>query len=228
MGRRLRQAADAAQKRHNSTMPKGLVPLFPLQLVVLPRVRLPLHIFEDRYKEMVGNAIRDGSEFGIVLAKEDGILSAGCTVRVEKVLEMYPDGRMDILTCGQRRFEIVSLNEEKDYLRGEVEFFDDDDLAPVPVELRDQAISNYRALRRLESARGHSDPDFQDQQVSFQVAQAVPDLEFLSAMLRARSEIGRLRQFNQYMAEYLPRQRSIERMKDLAPTNGHGPKPAGL
>ena len=79
-------------------MPKRLIPLFPLQLVVFPRTRLPLHIFEERYKEMVGDAIRDDSEFGIVLAKEDGILNAGCTVMVEKVLEMYPDGRMDILT----------------------------------------------------------------------------------------------------------------------------------
>jgi Lon protease-like protein len=65
---------------------------------------------------MVGAAIRDGSEFGIVPAKGDGILNAGCTVMVEKVLEMYPDGRMDILTRGQHRFEIVSLNQEKEYL----------------------------------------------------------------------------------------------------------------
>ena len=209
-------------------MPKGLIPLFPLQLVVFPRTRLPLHIFEDRYKEMVGDAIRDGSEFGIVLAKDDGILNAGCTVKVEKVLEMYPDGRMDILTRGQRRFEIVSLNEEKEYLRAEVEFFDDDDVAPATAELRDQALANYRALSGLGSARGHSDPDLEDRQVSFQVAQAVPDLNFLSAILRARSETARLRQFNQYLAEYLPRQRSAERMQVLAPTNGHGPKPAGL
>ena len=202
--------------------------MFPLQLVVFPRVLLPLHIFEDRYKQMVSDAIRDGSQFGIVLAKEEGILNTGCTVRVEKVMEMYPDGRMDILTRGQHRFEIVSLDEEKEYLRGAVEFFDDDDLAPVPAELRDLAISNYRALKQLGSARGHSDPDFQDQQVSFQLAQAVPDLEFLTAMLRERSETGRLRRFNQYMTEFLPRQRSIEHMKELAPTNGHGAKPAGL
>jgi Lon protease-like protein len=209
-------------------MAKGMIPLFPLQLVVFPRVHLSLHIFEDRYKEMAGEAIRDGSEFGIVLAKEEGILNTGCTVTVDKVLEMYPDGRMDILTCGQRRFEIVSLNEEKEYLRGEVEFFDDDDLAPVPAELRDMAISNYRELKRLGSARGHSDPDLEDRQVSFQVAQAVPDLEFLSVILRERSEIGRLRQFNHYLAQYLPRQRSIEHMKELAPTNGHGSTPVGL
>jgi len=82
-------------------MSKRLIPLFPLQLVVFPRTRLPLHIFEERYKEMVGEAIRDESEFGIVLAKDGGILNAGCTVKVAKVLEMYADGRMDILTLGQ-------------------------------------------------------------------------------------------------------------------------------
>jgi len=218
----------SAQKRHNGTMPKRLIPLFPLQLVVFPRTQLPLHIFEDRYKEMVGDAIRDNSEFGIVLAKENGILSAGCTVMVEKVLEMYPDGRMDVLTRGQRRFEIVSLNEEKEYLQAEVQFFDDDDLTPAPAEERDLALANYHALSRLGAARGHSDPDLQDLQVSFQVAQAVPDLDFLSVLLRQRSESGRLRQFNQYLAEYLPRQRAIERMKELAPRNGHGPKPTGL
>ena len=84
-------------------MSSRLIPLFPLNVVVFPRTRLPLHIFEDRYKEMVGNALRDESEFGIVLAKEDGIVNAGCTVAVDKVLEMYPDGRLDILTSGKRR-----------------------------------------------------------------------------------------------------------------------------
>src|SRR5678816_2101789 len=82
--------AVPARKRHNSTMSKRLLPLFPLELVVFPRTQLPLHIFEERYKEMVGEAIRDESEFGIVLAKGSGILNAGCTVKVAKVLEMYP------------------------------------------------------------------------------------------------------------------------------------------
>ena len=140
---------DRRLKRHNSTMSSRLLPLFPLQVVVFPRTPLPLHIFEERYKEMVGDAMRDNSEFGIVLAKEDGIVNAGCTVKVEKVLEMYPDGRMDILTRGQRRFEIVSLNEEKDYLQAEVSTSTTTILTPAPPELRDQALSNYQALSRI-------------------------------------------------------------------------------
>jgi ATP-dependent Lon protease len=209
-------------------MSSRLIPLFPLQVVVFPRTHLPLHIFEDRYKQMVGAAIEDGTEFGIVLAKDDGIVNAGCTVLVEKVVEKYPDGRMDILTRGQRRFEIVGLNEEKDYLQGEVNFFDDDDFSAAPPELREQALTHYRALNALSSSRDHTEPNLSDPQLSFQLAQAVPDLDFLNALLRHRSEAGRLKQLNHFLAEYVPRQRTIERMRQLAPTNGCGGKPAGL
>ena len=209
-------------------MPSRLIPLFPLRVVVFPRTPLPLHIFEDRYKEMVGNAIRDNSEFGVVLAKDNGIVNAGCTVMVEKVLETYPDGRMDILTRGQRRFEIVTLNEERDYLQGEVSFFDDDDFAPAPAELRDQALSNYKALSNLSGSPEHGEPDLEDRLLSFQLAQALPDLDFLNALLRHRSEIGRLKQLNHYLTEFVPRQRTIKRITELAPTNGFGGKPAGM
>jgi Lon protease-like protein len=187
-----------------------------------------LHIFEERYKDMVGSALRDGSEFGIVLAKDEGIVNTGCTVRVEKVLQQYPDGRLDILTMGQRRFEIHRLNQERDYLQGEVTYFDDEDLATAPPELRELAVTNYHALSELASARSHSEPDFADPQLSFQIAQAVPDLDFLSALLRQRSEVARLKELNHFLGAYVPRQRSVERMKDLAPRNGFGHKPAGL
>ena len=203
-------------------MSSRLIPLFPLQAVVFPRTQLPLHIFEERYKEMVGNAIRDHSEFGVVLAKDDGIVNAGCTVIVEKVLQMFPDGRMDILTRGRRRFEVLTLSEERDYLQAEVSFFDDDDLAPVPVSLRNEALESYKALSQLHSARQSGDPDLGDPQLSFQLAQALPDLDFQSTLLRHRSEAGRLKELNHYLAEYVPRQRTIERVRDAAPTNGFG------
>jgi Lon protease-like protein len=215
-------------KRHNVTMASRLIPLFPLQVVVFPRTPLPLHIFEDRYKEMVGAAIRENSEFGMVLAKGDGIVNAGCTVAVEKVVHMHPDGRMDILTRGQRRFEIQSLDEEKEYLQAQVSFFDDDDFSAVPVDLREQAIAHFLALRKISTAPGTEEPNLADPQLSFQLAHALPDLDFLSSLLRHRSETARLKQLNQYLEEYIPRQRTIERVKELAPTNGFGGKPAGL
>jgi Lon protease-like protein len=205
-------------------MSSGLLPLFPLQVVVFPGTPLPLHIFEERYKELVGNAIRDNSEFGIVLAREDGIVNAGCTVIVEKLTEMFPDGRMNVLTRGKRRFEVLSLNEDKTYLQAEVRYFEDDDFRPPPPELRQQALEHYQALSKLDSAREISEPDEQDPQLSFQLAQAVPDVNFLSVLLRQRSETGRLRELNEYLAQYIPRQRAIERVKALAPTNGYGGK----
>lgn len=209
-------------------MSSRLIPLFPLNVVVFPRTRLPLHIFEERYKEMVGDAIRDDTEFGIVLAREDGIVNAGCTVAVEKVLEMYPDGRMDILTTGKRRFEIGALNEDKEYLQGEVEFFDDDDFAAPAEDVKQAAIEQYRALNALPNAKDHLTPDFADPQLSFQIAQAVPDLDFLNGLLRQRSETARLKALVTFLEDYVPKQRAIERMKNLAPTNGFGGKPAGL
>jgi Lon protease-like protein len=205
-----------------------LLPLFPLQLVVFPRTQLPLHIFEERYKEMVGEAISNQSEFGIVLAKEDGIVNAGCTVLVDRVVTRYDDGRMDILTRGARRFEIVLLNEEKPYLRGEVEFFDDDEPGPAPPELQQEALLRYRSLLELGEMRGYSDPVLSDPQLSFQLAQAVQDLDFQSVILRNRSEPDRLKQFSAFLASYVPRMKQTTRMKKLAPLNGFGHKPAGI
>jgi len=205
-----------------------MLPLFPLNVVVFPRTRLPLHIFEERYKEMVGDAIREESEFGIVLAREEGIVNAGCTVAVEKVLEMYPDGRLDILTAGRRRFEIAALNEEKSYLQGDVRFFDDEEFAAPADDLREAALAQYKALNALPNSRDHLEPDLADPQLSFQLAQAVPDLDFLHGLLRQRSEIARLKALTAFLEDYVPKQRTIERMKHLSPTNGFGGKPAGL
>jgi Lon protease-like protein len=209
-------------------MPARLLPLFPLQVVVFPRIRLPLHIFEERYKAMVGEAIREQGEFGIVLARDRGIASAGCSVAVEKVLARYPDGRMDILARGRKRFEIVSLDEEMGYLRAQVQYFDDDDKAQPEPEVRKQVLRHFDLLQKLGSDRGRGEPDLSDPQLSFQLAQALPDLDFLSGLLQQRSEALRLQQLNQYLAQYIPRQRAIERVQGVAPTNGFGGKREGL
>ena len=209
-------------------MPSRLLPLFPLQVVVFPRTHLPLHIFEERYKEMVGEAIRDASEFGVVLAREQGIANAGCTVVVEKVLQMHPDGRMDIVTRGQRRFEILSLDEEKDYLRAEVEYFEDEDTEAASETVREEVLKHYEALARLGVSPQFGEPDLGDPQLSFQLAQALPDTDFLNVLLRNRSESARLGELSRYLAEYIPRRLTIERLRGLAPTNGHGGAPAGL
>ncbi|MGA2742327.1 MAG: LON peptidase substrate-binding domain-containing protein [Bryobacteraceae bacterium] len=211
-------------------MSTRLLPLFPLNVVVFPRTHLPLHIFEDRYKEMVGNALRENSEFGIVLAKEKGIVNTGCTVIVEKVLKSYADGKMDILTCGRRRFDVVMLDEEKDYLRGEVQFFDDDDAdAPAPLEAQHAALTQYKKLLESRVLQPPTpEPDLDDPQLSFQLAQGLPDLDFLNALLRTRSEERRLRDLSEFLSQYVPRQRHIAHVRHVAPQNGFGGKPSGI
>ena len=210
-------------------MSTRLLPLFPLHVVVFPRTRLPLHIFEDRYQEMVAAALRENSEFGIVLAKEDGIVNAGCTVVVEKVLKKYPDGKMDILTVGRRRFDVVMLDEEKDYLRGEVQYFDDDDASEAtPLEAQHAALTQYKSLLESGFRRPPTpEPNLDDPQLSFQLAQGLPDLDFLNTLLRTRSEAQRLRELSEFLSQYIPREKHIAHVRHVAPRNGFGGKPAG-
>lgn len=206
---------------------KRLLPLFPLQLVAFPGSAVPLHIFEERYKEMVGEAEARGSEFGIVLAKEGGIVNAGCTVMVEAVLQRYPDGRFDVMTRGQRRFEILALDQEKDYLRGDVEYFDDEDTAPVQPELRQLATQALAKIQQALPERKESVPDPDHPLLSFELAQAVEDLDFQNMLQRSRSEAERLRMFVKFAEGYIERCLYAEKMKRAAPMNGSGHMPAG-
>jgi Lon protease-like protein len=205
-----------------------LLPLFPLQLVAFPGSVIPLHIFEDRYKEMVGEAEAAGSEFGIVLARDEGIVNAGCTVVVENVPQRYPDGRFDVIARGQRRFEIVALNQDKDYLRAEVEYFDDEDPAPVATELRKRALEALKKIHAALPEAQHAAFDEEDPALSFQLAQAVEDLDFQNMLQRSRSEAERLRMFAEFAEGYLARRMYAARMKRLAPRNGSGHTPTGL
>jgi Lon protease-like protein len=198
-----------------------LLPLFPLELVLFPRTPLPLHIFEDRYKLMIGDAIRNNSEFGIVQAGEKGIVSTGCTATVERVMKEYPDGRMDILALGRRRFEIVSLDEEKEYLRGSVEFFDDEESTPAPHDLRIKALERFEELKDFEQAQVLGEPAVADPQLSFQLAQLVPDLEFRQLLLATRSETDRLKQLTEFIPGYVAKQKKIAYVKSIAHKNGH-------
>ena len=209
-------------------MPSGLLPLFPLQVVLFPGSELPLHIFEDRYKEMIGEAIRERIEFGVVLANEKGIVNTGCTATVEKVLRQYPDGRMDILTQGRRRFEIMLLNDERAFLRGSVEFFDDEEFEAAPLEVEQRAIESYNELQALSSHSPLEMPAEKSSTLSFRLAEAVPDVTFRQVLLSSRSEADRLRQIAEFLPGYLVRQRRIQHVKGIAPRNGHGRAVPGI
>lgn len=204
-------------------MERRLLALFPLEVVLFPRTALPLHIFEDRYKELMAEIIPDKGEFGVVMAGEKGICNTGCTATVEKVLEKYEDGRMDLIAIGRRRFEILTLDDQKSYLRGTVDFFDDEEFEPSPADVRARVLEGYQALR--EAGEEAVEPEMADPQLSFQIAQIVPDLSFRQLLLNSRSESDRMKQLAGFLPPFASRQRQIQHIKAVAPKNGHGKWP---
>jgi Lon protease-like protein len=102
------------------------IPLFPLNVVLMPGAPLPLHIFEERYKQMVNECLEQEGEFGMVFADESGTRQVGCTAKIVELVERYEDGRMLILVEGSRRFRLNNVLTGKPYYVGEIEYFQDE------------------------------------------------------------------------------------------------------
>ena len=140
-------------------MDEIILPLFPLEVVLLPEEPLPLHIFEERYKQMIGECLeaqRTGNghgDFGVILLREQALSTVGCTARIVNVTKKYPDGRMDILTVGKRRFELLLTNDARPYLEGSVLFFDDEESDIASDSAAELAIKGFRDIvRKLRRA----------------------------------------------------------------------------
>jgi len=204
------------------------IPLFPLGLVLLPGMPLPLHIFEERYKQMIAECLDESVPFGIVWFDGQSIRSVGCTARVINVLHRYEDGRMDILARGERRFFTETLVEEKPYIEADVHFIED-------VEQTDdsESFEAARALLAELSDAGHlSEPIAalaveSAQQLSF----AIPALEGFTHAERQRflemtSRSERLQKGMQALAGILERSQVTKLVQKIIGGNGHPPKEA--
>ena len=151
-----------------------IIPLFPLGLVLLPKISLPLHIFEERYKLMIGECLAGESEFGIVYFDATDIQTAGCTARILKVIKRYHDGRLDILTRGHRRFLIKEMYDQKAYLEARITYFDDEEQADTSgcQDLADKGMALLKQFTSiLEPQEGYDDNvelDFKS--ISFMIA----------------------------------------------------------
>ena len=199
---------------------KSLVPLFPLEVVLFPDVPLPLHIFEPRYKEMIGECLAQEKPFGIVLAQDKGVASVGCTAEIVAVTKKYDDGRMDIVTEGRKRFEVLEVNQERDFLRADVIFFEDDPDKASQEEVAD-AVRLHRDILSLTGAQ-QSLPDADDARLSFHLAGSLPlDLEFKQTLLSLRSEAKRIQAITTYFDAILPRLRRAVHVRQKAGGNGH-------
>ena len=142
--------------------------LFPLPLVLLPGERIPLHIFEERYKELIGECLETGNEFGLVLADAGGVRSTGTRARVSEVSRRFPDGRLDIVVEGGTRFRILRITGGRSFTTAEVEELPEEGDESTPEE-RSRCIEAYR---RLVRAAGEEERDFalEPGAISFQIA----------------------------------------------------------
>jgi len=202
-------------------MNDGLLPIFPLEVVLLPHAPLPLHIFEERYKEMIGECLRLETEFGVVQAKNNGILRTGCTAAITEVLERHEDGRLDILTRGQRRFHIALIDTGREFLRAEVEFFaDTDEPRPEPALAR-RALAAYLEFARAAESTPDP-PSLEEPDLSFRLAQISSDLDFRQFLLDVTSERERLLRTAEYLERAAARKRIESAMRRTARTNGRG------
>lgn len=212
-------------------MPGILLPLFPLETVLLPEEPLPLHIFEERYKQMIGECLEAKSagsaaqQFGVVLAKDQEMRSVGCSARIVNLTRKYEDGRMDILTVGTRRFEVLLTDEEKPYLRAEVDFFDDDAGADTAGDLEAQtAIDLFRAamqrLRKSPDMPIHLPPPYR--YLSFRIAAPLPlDLDFKQRLLSIRNETERLHEVTGLIKQLITRFDFLRKVQSKAGGNGN-------
>lgn len=181
-------------------MQQQRIPLFPLGVVLLPRMPLPLHIFEERYKEMIARCIDEGIVFGVVYASGSKLQSTGCTARVERVLQEYEDGRSDILTLGEHRFRIDRMYEDNAYLEARVTYFEDEALDDAKDSIGELAETAIERLETLGSLSGHEierDPleSLDPQSLSFMIgASGVFTLEDRQGFLDMQSTESRLRE----------------------------------
>ena len=126
------------------------LPLFPLDMVLLPHRRVPLHIFEERYKQMIGECLDNNTEFGLVWGTDDDFNDIGCAARVVGLLNRFPDGRMNILIEGTRRFRVIQQHDIHPYISGFVEDVEDDEEA-LDVALGNRAKKLYSEAMKLSS-----------------------------------------------------------------------------
>jgi Lon protease-like protein len=198
-----------------------LLPLFPLDVVLLPGTPLPLHIFEPRYQEMISECLDRSQHFGVLRGKEQELAEIGCTAEILTVTKKYPDGRMDIVTEGRARFEVLQLNQERSFLQAEVLYLQDEAGVASREEIT-QAVTLHGEIMTLAGAEPEKSSEVDEGQLSFHLAGSLPlDLDFKQTLLGMKSEAERLRAIISFFETILPTMRRTVHVRRKAGGNGH-------
>ena len=199
----------------------SLLPLFPLDLVLFPGASLPLHIFEPRYREMISECLEHKKPFGVVRAKEEGVAEIGCTAEIITVAKKYPDGRMDIVTEGRERFEVMQVDQERSFLQAEVLYLRDE---PGEASAEDiaQAVKLQSEIAQLAGSDAAARAKSENSPLSFHLVGPLPlDADFKQTVLGMRSEGERIQAVISYFETILPNLRRAVLARQKAGGNGH-------
>jgi Lon protease-like protein len=193
--------------------------LFPLGIVLLPGEQVPLHIFEPRYRELIGECIEEEQEFGLLYADEDGVRELGTRARVAAVLERFDDGRLNIVVTGGERFAVERLTQGRSFMTAEVEDVADEP-GEVDPETRVSAAGSFRALAALAGAETEVDEDAPELSFALAAQVELPAAD-KQQLLESRSEQERL----ELVVELLEAARqtliATRELGDRAKRNGH-------
>ena len=198
--------------------------LFPLALVLLPTERDPLHIFEPRYKELIGECLTEGREFGLVLEDDQGRREIGTRAGVIEVLQVFDDGRMNVVVEGRERFRLLEVTGGRAFLTGDVEPLDDD-VDPPEEEDVERAVAAFRRLVDVAEAEV-DEPGGEEAPLSFELASRVDfGLELKQELLELRSERSRLKRLAELIERAVETMQLEREIRDRAARNGKvGPR----
>jgi Lon protease-like protein len=195
------------------------LPLFPLGIVLLPEEVVPLHIFEDRYKLMIGECLEQEREFGIVWLSDSGLREIGCTAAISELLETMDDGRMNILVRGSTPFRLLRRIEDLPYPAGDVELLDDDGLDPQPASVEETRERYAELVERLTDSR--PDAAQLDQLGAYGIAATIDfSLDAKQSLLESRNEDERLGMLGELIVAAMKRVDYVERAGERARSNG--------
>ena len=193
-------------------------PLFPLALVLLPHEVVPLHIFEERYKLMIGECIEDEHEFGIVWLSDSGLKDVGCSARVTEVVDRLDDGRMNVLVTGARPFRLMRRIDDMPYPAGDIELLDEDRASAADVA--EEAHARYADLVERVTDDRPDDADLADLDAYAMAATVELEHAIKQDLLELRSERARLERVATVFRAALQRIDETERVDEVARSNG--------
>lgn len=198
------------------------IPLFPLDVVLLPGMALPLHIFEPRYRLMIARCLDEKIEFGMVLAANNNVATMGCTAEIIRKIRDYPDGRLDITAEGRAVFRLAELLDEKEYYEGLVEYVADEESSLDPSK-RTRLVTTFEQCHEfLFGQPWMQGPSEDEATLAYRMAALLPvELEKRQALLEIRSESRRREMVDEWIQALLPKLSDRERARKRAGGNGH-------